>query len=166
MNDVKIPANQGSRKWYVLYTKPRNEKKVTERLSAAGYEIYCPVIRTLRQWSDRKKKVSLPMFPSYVFSRVDENERQLVVRDPGVLNFVFWLGKPAEIRDREIDAIRNIESRGADIRVEGGRPEPGQYVAIPEGPFRGMTGRVDKVDRTRMLIYIEQLGCVVMFKYS
>ena len=154
------------KKWYVLYTKPRNEKKATDRLTQAGYEMYCPLIKTVRQWSDRKKKVSVPMFPSYVFCHVDEAGRQIVVRDPGVLNFVFWLGKPAVVRDHEIEAIRKIENHGIDIRVEGGKPEKGQMVEIPEGPFKGMSGRVDKVDRTRVLLYIEQLSCIVQFKYS
>ena len=56
--------------WYVIYTKPRSEKKVAERLSEDGVEVYCPMIKTIRQWSDRKKKVLLPMFPGYVFVHV------------------------------------------------------------------------------------------------
>ncbi len=152
--------------WYVLYTKPRNEKKATERLQTAGYEMYCPLIKTVKQWSDRKKKVSVPMFPSYIFVRIEEAARKEVLRDPGVLNYVFWIGKPAVIRDDEIEAIRKIENKGVDIKVEGGKPEKGQFVEIPEGPFKGMIGRVDKVDRTRVLLYIEQLGAIVQFKYS
>jgi transcription antitermination factor NusG len=154
------------KKWYVLYTKPRNEKKVAERLSLAGYEMYCPLIRTLKQWSDRKKHVSVPMFPSYIFIRIEEAARKDVLRDQGILNYVFWLGKPAVIRDNEIEAIKRIEAQGSEIKVEGGKPEKGQMVEIPEGPFKGMIGRVDKVDRTRVLLYIEQLGCIVQFKYS
>ena len=152
--------------WYVLYTKPRNEKKSTERLTKSGFEIYCPLIRTLKQWSDRKKHVSVPMFPSYIFVQIDEAERKDVLRDQGVLNYVFWLGKPAMIRDNEIEAIKKIENQGSEIRVKGGKPEKGQMVEIPEGPFKGMIGKVDKVDRTKVLLYIEQLGCVVQFKYS
>ena len=151
--------------WYVLYTKPRNEKKVTARLSEAGYEMYCPLVRTLKQWSDRKKKGYFPMFPSYIFARVDEKERLEIVKDPGVLNFVFWLGKPAIMRDREIEAVKEIENKGTDIKVEGSGFEKGQFVEIPDGPFQGLTGVVDSVDRRKVLIYIEQLGCIVRFYY-
>ena len=153
------------KKWYVLYTKPRNEKKAAERLSQAGYEMYCPLIRTLKQWSDRKKHVSVPMFPSYIFVHIEESARKEVLRDRGILNYVFWLGQPAVIRENEIEAIRKIENQGSEIHVEGGNPERGQMIEIAEGPFRGMTGKVDKVDRTKILLYIEQLGCIVQFRY-
>ncbi len=129
-------------------------------------KIYCPLIKTLRQWSDRKKKVQVPMFPSYVFVRVDEKERQGVLQDPGVLNFVFWLGKPAVVRDREMDAVRQIAEKGEEITVESGRLEKGQFVEIPEGPFKGLTGKIDAVDKRKILVFIEQLGCKVQFRYT
>ena len=152
--------------WYVLYTKPRSEKKSSDRLSLEGYEVYCPLIRTLRQWSDRKKKVSVPMFPSYIFIRIDEKRRQEPLVDPGVMNYVYWLGKPAVIREEEIGAIREIESKGSDIVVQGTGFERGQYIEIPEGPFKGLNGTVDKVDNRKVLVYIEQLGCIVQFYYK
>ena len=77
-----------NKKWLVLYTKPRNEKKVAERLTKNGFEVYCPLIKTLRQWSDRKKKVEIPMFSSYVFIHIDEKNRQLPLYDQGVMNYV------------------------------------------------------------------------------
>ena len=154
------------KQWLVLYTKPRNEKKVTLRLTEKGYQVYLPLIKTLRQWNDRKKKVKLPMFPSYVFIYLSELEREEVVRDPGVLNFLFWLGKPAVVRDKEMEAIEEIAEKGEEIEVTGRRPEKGQFVEIPDGPFKGMTGEIDKVDRRKVLVYIKQLDCVVMFKYN
>jgi transcription antitermination factor NusG len=157
--------SQKERKWYALYTKPRNEKKVAERLSKQGYEMYCPLVKTLRQWSDRKKKVHVPMFPSYIFCRINEIERHQLLMDPGVLNFVFWLGKPAEVREEEIEAIRKISNHGDEIKVEANRLEKGQFVKIPEGPFRGLTGKVDSVDKRKVQVYVEQLDCIVSFKY-
>jgi len=151
--------------WYVLYTKPRNEKKVTERLSEKGFEVYCPLIRTVRQWSDRKKKVQLPMFPGYVFTHVTEIERPKVLFDPGVLNYVYWLGKPAVIRDHEMEALKKIAEAGEEIKIEGSGFEKGQFVTIPEGPFKGLTGRVDKLDSRKVIVFVEQLDCMVSFKY-
>jgi transcription antitermination factor NusG len=152
--------------WYVLYTKPRSEKKSSDRLLQEGYEVYCPLIKTMRQWSDRKKKVSLPMFPSYIFIHIDEKSRQEPLRDPGVMNYIYWLGKPAIVREEEIKAIREIENQGSDIVVQGSGFERGQFIEIPDGPFKGLAGTVDKVDNRKVLVYIEQLGCIVQFYYK
>lgn len=151
--------------WHVLYTKPRSEKKVIERLSEWGHTVYCPLIKTVKQWSDRKKKVQLPMFPSYIFAYTDEKERSVLLQDPGVLNFIFWLGKPAIVRAEEMEAIKKIALAGDEILVEGARLEKGQMVTIPEGPFKGLTGRVDKLDSRKIIVYVEQLECMVSFRY-
>lgn len=152
--------------WYVLYTKPRNEKKVAERLEREGFESYCPLIRAMRQWSDRKKKVSVPMFPSYVFVHLTARERLEVVKVSGVMNFIFWQGVPAIVRDEEIKAVRKIEENGSDISVTSLQVEKGQLVTIPAGPFKGQKGVVDQVNKNNILIYIEQLGYQVRFKYG
>lgn len=151
--------------WHVLYTKPRNEKKVVERLKKNGHEVYCPLLKTLKQWSDRKKKVQVPMFPSYIFAYTNESERYQLLMDPGVLNFVFWLGKPAIVREEEMEAIKKIADAGEDVHVAGSGFEKGQFVEIPEGPFKGLTGTVDKVDSRKVIVFVEQLDCMVSFKY-
>src|SRR6266852_5926070 len=95
-------------KWYALYTKPRWEKKVADLLSAKDIESYCPVNRVYRQWSDRKKMISVPLFTGYVFVNIDE-KRQVAVRSTtGVINFVYWLNKPAVIQDEEIALIKKF----------------------------------------------------------
>lgn len=123
--------------WRAVYTKPRSEKKVAERLEQQGIEVYCPVQTTLKQWSDRKKKVSVPIFPSYVFLRLSEKESDLVLQDPGVLNFVYWLGQPALIRDEEIEGIRAFLSNYRDSTIVLVDYEKGDKVEIIEGPFKG-----------------------------
>jgi transcriptional antiterminator RfaH len=152
--------------WHAIYTKPRSEKKVAERLSEQEIEVYCPLIKTVRQWSDRKKKVQLPMFPGYVFVRVSELERAEVLQDYGVLNFVFWLGKPAIIRDNEIEVIREISAHGNEVNIQSKSFEVGQLVTIPDGPFKGMSGKIDKLDKRKIIVLVEQLGCTVSFKYK
>lgn len=132
----------------------------------AGYEVYCPLIRTVHQWSDRKKKVQIPMFPSYIFIYIDEKNRQMPLRDPGIMKYVYYAGHPAIIRDIEIKAIKEIENAGSDIKVQGSGFEKGQFVEIPNGPFKGMTGVVDKFDARKVLVYVEQLGCIVQFYYK
>jgi len=119
----------------------------------------------MRQWSDRKKKVQIPMFSSYIFAYVSEIERHQLLMDPGILNFVFWLGKPAIVRDEEIEAIKRIAESGEDVHVAGSGFEKGQFVEIPEGPFKGLTGIIDKLDSRKVIVFVEQLDCMVSFKY-
>ena len=156
----------GNKAWYVLYTKPRNEKKVTHRLSGRHYEVYCPLIETVKQWSDRRKKVKIPLFNSYVFIKLEEREREEVLRDPGVLNFVFWLGRPAIVRDTEIDAIRYITLEAQEVEVSSIQHNEGDEVLIKEGTFKGLRGIVDMVDKNQVTLYIDALQCKIQFKHS
>jgi len=152
--------------WYAIYTKPRSEKKVAERLNNIDVEVYCPLMKTLRQWSDRKKKVQMPMFPGYVFVCVSELDRTMVLMDHGVLNFVYWLGKPAIIRENEINAIKEIAEKGEEVSINSDEFEIGQLVKIQEGPFKGMSGKVSKLDKKKLIVLVEELGCMVSFKYK
>lgn len=155
-----------NKKWLVLYTKPRNEKKVAERLTKNGFEVYCPLIKTLRQWSDRKKKVEIPMFSSYVFIHIDEKNRQLPLYDQGVMNYVYWLGKPAVVRQSEMDAFKHIAENGEEVVVEGSGMQKGDFIEIKEGAFKGMSGVIDKSNKQLLTVYIQQLDCKVSFKYT
>ena len=92
--------------WHVLYTKPRNEKKVAERLTAAGYTVYCPLQKVRRQWSDRVKVVEEPLFKGYLFINIEEKTRDEVFSLPGTVRYLFWLRRPAVVRDSEIHTIQ------------------------------------------------------------
>ena len=88
-----------TKKWYVVYTRPRWEKKVADQLGRKKIDYYCPLNRVHRQWADRKKIVLEPLFSAYVFVQIDETEQLQVRLTDGVINFVYWLGKPAVIRN-------------------------------------------------------------------
>ena len=104
-----MPKSQNNtKKWLALYTRPRWEKKVHALLEEKGIESYCPLNKVRRQWSDRVKVVEEPLFKSYVFVRVDEGERTAVRLTSGAINFIYWNGKPALIREKEIDTIRKF----------------------------------------------------------
>src|SRR3954447_3048135 len=108
------------KKWYALYTKPRWEKKADSILVRKGIESWCPVRKAERQWSDRKKIIDDPLFKSYVFVHIIEEERLAVLQTDGILNFVHYLGKPAIIRDEEIALIKSyLLEKDATISVEG-----------------------------------------------
>src|ERR1700712_2216779 len=107
-----------TKKWYVVYTRPRWEKKVADLLSRKKIEYYCPLNKVQKQWSDRKKIVSEPLFTSYVFVHIDETEQLPVRITDGVINFVYWLGKPAVIKEDEILAIKDFLDNHKEVQLE------------------------------------------------
>ena len=92
--------------WFVIYTKSRQEKKVALELEKMGITVYCPMINQIRQWSDRKKKVEVPLISSYVFVQLKERDRETVFEVPGIVRYVYWLEKPAIVRDEEIAVMK------------------------------------------------------------
>ena len=96
--------------WYAVYTRPRWEKKVAAVLTEKNIINYCPLNKVEHQWRDRKKIVLEPLFTSYVFIRVSAKEHVEVLQTDGVLHYVNWLGKPAVIRDHEIEIIKDLET--------------------------------------------------------
>jgi transcription antitermination factor NusG len=93
--------------WFALYTKPQFEIKVSQALKNIGIHSYCPTFQELKQYSDRKKKVITPLLKSYVLVKINSKERDRVFLVPGVVRYVFWLGKPAVIREEEITLMEN-----------------------------------------------------------
>lgn len=142
-----------------IYTMPRAEKKVEERLLNTGIEAYCPTYTTLRQWSDRKKKVELPLIPSYVFVRVNESERLAVLEDFGVRNFVYWQGKPGIVRDAEIEALK---SELSDFEVP--EAQVGDYIVIEHGVFKGHEGKVKHIKGNSVVLVLESLNMTIRLK--
>ena len=150
--------------WYVIYTKPKWEKKVAEQLAEAGIDCYCPLITQIRQWSDRKKKVEVPLFNSYVFVQLDESERNSVFQSAGVVRYLFWLGKPAIVRHEEIEVIKKWinTSDAADIMVD--RYKIGDAIQLDSGPFSAQKAIVQEVTNTHYVLVLESLGCVLKMK--
>lgn len=147
--------------WYALYTKPRYEQKVSKALMERGVETYCPVITEIRQWSDRKKKVKTPLFKSYVFVNIEENERGFVFDVPGVVRYLFWLGRPAIVRDEEIEAIRQWMEEDAVDEVQVEDLSPGDKLTISSGAFKDQKAIIKEVGKKRMRLILPNLGCTV-----
>lgn len=143
--------------WYAVYTKPRWEKKVASLMLDNGIENYCPINKVTRQWSDRKKLVLEPVFKGYVFVRVEEDKKWQVAKIPGVLNFVYWLGKPAKIRDEEIDLIRKFLNEFNDVQVEPKGFVVNTEVRIKQGVLMNYKGVVVEVLGNRAVVRIDTL---------
>ncbi len=118
-----------------------------------------------RQWSDRVKKVEEPLFKSYVFVQVSEKERAEVRNTPGVLNFVYWLGKPAVIKDYEIDQIRRFLNEYHDVEVQPIEEiRPGTRLIITSGILLSHEATAISVGKKVVEVQIESLGCKLVAK--
>lgn len=151
-------ANQVKR-WLAFYIKPRHEKRVAERLQNDGVEVFCPLITIRVRWSDRWKKIQKPLITGYIFARVNETGRLEVLNDPGIWRTVFWKGRPALIRDEEIDVMRLFLKKGGNVKLEPFRA--GDRVKVTEGGhvlgIAGMEGVVVKVKNNQVSLRLESL---------
>jgi transcription antitermination factor NusG len=155
------------KKWYAVYTKPRWEKKIDTRLIKKGIESWCPLQKVERQWSDRKKIVEDPLFKSYVFVRIDVTERSNVLMTDGVLNFVYYLGKPAVIRDEEVNNIKMYLSE-KDARVSLISDEgfvQGEKIRINFGVFMDREGTVLRGSKKKVYVQLQSLGQVMVVEF-
>jgi transcription antitermination factor NusG len=143
--------------WYALYTKPRNEKKVVQRLNQLGVEVYCPLVITTKKWSDRYKKVEVPLLPSYVFVRLNAADRSMVFQVPGIVQYVYWLGAPAIILSKEIEALKKyLENPVIDVQITNLKPNDSMY--IQEGPFKGELALVKQVSANKITLILSSLN--------
>ena len=146
------------KKWYAVYTKSRCEKKVAHLLSEKGIEHYCPLNKVQRQWSDRKKIVLEPLFKSYVFVKIKPEEQVQVRKTRGILNFVYWLSKPAIIKSEEIDTIKKFLDDYSNIRLEKTEVNTNDVVRIITGPFMEQEGQVVLVKNKTVKVLLPSLG--------
>tara|TARA_B100001063_G_C16717292_1_gene531444 strand:- start:201 stop:659 length:459 start_codon:yes stop_codon:yes gene_type:complete len=142
--------------WFVLRTKPRFEKKVEERLLSFGIEAYCPTRKEIRFWSDRKKKVDIPVLPSMVLVRLKEEDINKVFNISGVVRYMFWLGKRAIVRQQEVDILKNYLKGDTIIHQKITKFNPGDIIDVPG--FNGETGIVDMISNNAVWVFIETLG--------
>ena len=144
--------------WRVIYVKSRSEKKVAQRLESYGFPVYCPTQTVMRQWSDRKKKVTVPIFSSYVFVKFSEAENLTVLQTPGVARVVYWLGKPAVIREEEIKVMQDFLSEYSNTELTCHEVQEGDRVKVSHGSFREQQGVVVRTTARRVILQIDCLG--------
>ena len=150
------------KKWYAVYTHAKWEKKVADILTRKNIENYCPLNRVLRQWSDRKKILYEPLFTCYVFVRINDIEHLSVLQTEGVLNYVNWQGKPAVIRDVEIEAIKNFLLEYRTVRLEKIEVGVNDTVRVKCGLFMEQEGKVIEVLGKTIRVLLPSLGYVML----
>lgn len=144
--------------WFAVYTKGRHEGVVRRGLETLGFEVFLPLVRKLHHWSDRRKLVETPLFPSYVFVRCTEEERARTYGLKGLVRFVTSGSRAVPIPPLEIEAIRQVLSRDVPFDPHP-KLRPGHAVRVVAGLFRGITGRLVRRGRhCRLLLAISALG--------
>lgn len=159
--------NKSTKKWYAIYTKPRWEKKIDSVLIRKGIESWCPLQKVERQWSDRKKIIEEPLFKSYVFVRIDDTERSKVLMTDGALNFVYYLGKPAVIKDEEVENIKlYLAEKDAKITIISDEGfSSGDLVKVNYGVFMDQEGTVVRGGRKKVYVQLQGLGQVMIVEF-
>jgi transcriptional antiterminator RfaH len=149
--------------WHVVYTRPRHEKKVFDALQALSIETFLPAQKQRRQWSDRKKWIEVPLFPSYVFVRPTVQQNVQVLTTPGVVRYVTFNGRKAIVRHDEIEFLLTVEKTDSCIEVVARLFEAEEKVVITDGLFKGYTGRfLHSHGDGRVAVYIEEIGYSVI----
>jgi transcription antitermination factor NusG len=153
-----------NKKWYVLYTNPRAEKKVAGSLSDKGYLVYLPLQTTIKQWSDRKKKVEEPLFKSYLFIYANHEQDHIdILQVQGVMKFVRIGKETITVRQQQIDAIKLLLATGSDIEVTDANYDIGDAVEIFAGPLKGLNGHIVKqIGSRNFSVSLEQLGASLL----
>lgn len=149
--------------WFALYTKTNFEKKVVEGLLSKDIEAYCPVFKTYKQYSDRKKKVEKILIPNYVFVKPSCSDRKKVFSVNGVVRYLYWLGEPAKIRPSEIDQMKNYLNHFYDNFSLKQIKLNTDYKMI-EGPFKGITGSVVDIKKNKIRLALKDLGVIITLK--
>ncbi len=142
--------------WYIVYTFPNLEKKIYNELTKKNIKAYLPLQNVIRQWSDRKKEIKIPMFPNYVFINSSERERFNLLKIGGVLKFITFEGKPAVVSEAEISSIMKFETMVFEIEAN---LVSGDEVIIVDGPFTGLQGRLFlKKGKERLGVHLSSIN--------
>ncbi len=151
------------KKWYVVYTKPRWEKKVAMLLTIKNVQNYCPLNKVQKQWTDRKKITEEPLFKGYVFVFVAENEKWDIAKTEGILNYVHWLGKPAIVKEADINSIKMFLNEFENVQIFNTESSIGvnEKVIVKQGILMNYKGVVMEIIGKSARVRIEQLGLIL-----
>ncbi len=159
-------TDNNERKWFALYTKPRNEFKAALQLEAVNVNHYLPVITRFKQWSDRKKKITEPLLRGYIFIFADEKERYISLQQISIVRCIFDNGRPAVIPEWQIDNLKKFLNKETEVIVHSGIV-PGAKVRILDGPFAGIIGVVKQEVKGRTIaVNIDLLNRSVLTQIS
>lgn len=145
------------KKWFVFYTKSRHEKKVYELLTRNGFEAFLPMQKVMKQWSDRKRKLEVPLFNSYIFIKDTEDKIPFILQTPGISWNIRHNNKPAVLHEKEYTLIKKFLDSGLFIEAANNPDlKPGDRVKIIDGALRGVEGYlVHMEDKQHFMVFLE-----------
>jgi transcription antitermination factor NusG len=149
------------KEWFVVYTKPRWEKKIALILLNKGIENYCPLNKVTKQWTDRKKVVEEPLFKGYIFICPNKLQKWDIKKVPGILNYVHWLGKPAVVKESEINVIKKFLHEFDDVEVSQKEIAMHETVQVKQGLMMNYRGIVLEVIGSKAKVKIDSMGIVL-----
>lgn len=163
MEKIILQKEQAGSHWYIWYTRPRAEKKIQERLLAKGVEVFLPMTRELRQWSDRKKWVEAPLFSGYIFTRISLKQFNSIAQTDGMVSWLRFDGGPAYLRDEQVAEIQQLLSYNKSPEVITEKFSGGEPIHIIYGPLAGLGGEVVTCrGNKKLMVCVEQLGRSLM----
>ena len=144
--------------WYTAYTKPRSEKAVAAQLQKLGIEHYLPLTTEYRQWSDRKKKVEVPLFNSYIFIHADALSYYTALNIPGIVRFIHFGGQAAVMSEKSMNEMQQIVTSGYAVSEHTETFHEGEEIMIMSGPLKGFEGiMLRNKGQTSVIIQVEGL---------
>lgn len=145
--------------WHLIYTRPHQERKVSDQLQDKQIRTYLPVKKEQRKWSDRVKTIIAPIFPSYLFVYLSNSQEFYEgMRADGACYYVRSGTSPARMSDDEIHSIRMMESNGVNMEVTNDPVQPGQQLLIRNGPLNGLSCEVIQYKgKKRILVRVDIL---------
>ena len=162
---IIIQNNDTEEKWYAVYTRPRAEKQVYQRLVEEGIETFLPLQKTYRIWSDRKKLVEKPLLSSYIFVKSKRKNFPKVYKTHGVVKFITFEGQPASIPQKQIDNLRLLINSNAEIEISSEKFTQGDKVEVTSGSLVGLTGELIKIgNHNRVVVRIDRLDQNLILK--
>ncbi len=153
--------NKDIKQWYVLYSKPNTEKKLANYLNEIGIEAYCPTRIEVRRWSDRKKKVHVPVLPSMLLVKIEDKNRNNVFVRPTASRYLYWQGKPAIVSEQEVEALKESLDKKITLNHEVVKLAPGQEFDLSSLGFKGEKGEIKYISGNKCWVIIKSLGFVV-----
>ncbi len=153
--------------WHALYVASRQEKKVFEKLQQKNIEAYLPIVKTMRQWSDRKKMVEMPLLNGYIFVKIDATQNERTLQTAGVVNFVRAEGKIAKVREMEIDRLKQLIELGYQMEANGIKRnyKEGDKIKITSGALKNIEGFVVENKEGRYIdVLLESIGQSIRVK--
>lgn len=154
-------------RWHVIYTRPRHEKKIAAAYYEKGIKYYLPLVKTMKQWSDRKKKVEEVLFKSYIFVFVNDRDYLEALKVKGVVKYVSIGGKAVIMPESQLETVKKTIENKLEFDLSTEMFRKGKEIKIKRGPLKDATGEiVSWSGKKRLLVRINEIGYSLLVHVS